>query len=459
MTTHVPTIGIIGAGPAGLSLARLLTERGLADVTVLERDTRVGGKSLTVQHQGIGHEMGTCYVALGYTRVRSWMQEAGIRLVRLLRSEIVDLEGKRLSFSGFVAGPNRLVSAIQFVRYYAAWLRFRVWELAGAKDDAYAVQLAQPFGEWLAQRGLDAVRRFALRSMTVMGYGRLDTVPALYGLRWSTPSLAFSGMTGFIMEPAPGWQALWEWIAARHDVRLAERVSEVKRFGDGFEVRTDRGFHRFDHLVLTTPLDEARGFFPFDPEEEAAFAGIRWGRFHSTLVQVRGWFRDRDTRVWQRSTIPEAGESRHRMVGARRTTDKSEVARIRAAGRDDVYVCYQYAEDGVTSEQLLEILQQDIASEGGEIVQVLQQRTWKYPPQLSPDAIRGGGVRASMIIQGRNNTWFSGASLCHEAVDNIVDFNEELADEMAVRILGQSEFGRVRRRISRALFPLCFWRH
>jgi phytoene dehydrogenase-like protein len=72
-----PRIGIVGAGPGGLSLARLLTERGIDDVTVIERSPRVGGKSLTVRHQGIGHELGTCYVADGYTTVRAWMKEAG----------------------------------------------------------------------------------------------------------------------------------------------------------------------------------------------------------------------------------------------------------------------------------------------------------------------------------------------------------------------------------------------
>lgn len=54
-----PRVGIVGAGPGGLSLARLLTEKGFADVTVIERADRVGGKSLTVQHQGIGHELGS----------------------------------------------------------------------------------------------------------------------------------------------------------------------------------------------------------------------------------------------------------------------------------------------------------------------------------------------------------------------------------------------------------------
>ena len=84
----MPRIGIVGAGPGGISLARLLTEEGHADVTVLERNNRVGGKSLTVHHEGIGHEMGTCYVADGYKRTKKWMKEAGMKEHPLLHHAI-----------------------------------------------------------------------------------------------------------------------------------------------------------------------------------------------------------------------------------------------------------------------------------------------------------------------------------------------------------------------------------
>ena len=74
----LPRIGIVGAGPGGLSLAKLLTQRGYGDIILFERENCVGGKSRTVMVEGLGHELGTCYAALGYITVKQWMEQAGI---------------------------------------------------------------------------------------------------------------------------------------------------------------------------------------------------------------------------------------------------------------------------------------------------------------------------------------------------------------------------------------------
>ena len=50
MTQH--KIVIVGAGPAGLTAALELQDAGIADITVLEADSQVGGISRTVQHNG-----------------------------------------------------------------------------------------------------------------------------------------------------------------------------------------------------------------------------------------------------------------------------------------------------------------------------------------------------------------------------------------------------------------------
>ena len=59
-------IGIVGAGPAGIHMALLLKQKGFKSVEVLESSDRIGGKSYTVMHRNVLHEMGTCYLSPDY---------------------------------------------------------------------------------------------------------------------------------------------------------------------------------------------------------------------------------------------------------------------------------------------------------------------------------------------------------------------------------------------------------
>ncbi|MFO0608544.1 MAG: FAD-dependent oxidoreductase [Polyangiales bacterium] len=438
-----PRIGIIGAGPGGLSLARILTDRGHADVTVLERAPRVGGKSLTLHVDGVGHEMGTCYTATGYTVVREWMREAGIGEVTLDRHAFRTRAGHWVPFKDYVLGASgALGAAAQAARYAHDWARFHEWDLGGAPDHAEGTagapmreEVAAPFRDWLRARGLDVIERFALRTTTIMGYGPLDRVPALYGLRWNMPSLLLAGAISDVGEPTPGWQHLWQHLAARLDVRLGTDVARAAWADDGIRVTTSRGDFTFDHLVLSGPLDEAASFVEL-PEPWLA-TEFTWREYVTTLAHVEGWFRDGDTRSFEAHAWDADAVGRSRLLVARRTADKSDVARARSRTRRDLYVCYQAGAEHRTLDELHEVLREDLAAEGATLREVLQTCRWRYAPQLSATDIAAGAVGRFERLQGRDNLWITGAAASHEAVDNIVDYNRRLADRMELAFAGE----------------------
>lgn len=444
-----PRIGIVGAGPGGLSLARLLTEQGFADVTVLEKSSRVGGKSRTFHHEGIGHELGTCYVSDGYTTVKQWMDEAGIRICALERHDIYDRDGSLRPFEDFVKGGGlgaTLELGAELLRYALVWDRFHGWDMRGCPDEflddddrPMREQVARPFREWLAERGFDAIERFALRTMTIMGYGALDRVPTLYGLRWNVPSLFVSAVRKSVGEPSPGWQHLWTHVASQLDVRLDHEITAVER-GREFRVRTNHGELVFDHLVLTSPLDDAARWFPFDDAERQAWGldgQVQWREYVTTLIDAEGWFRDADTRSWAAHAWDGRATDAGRLLVARRTCDKTAVARARRATRRDVYVCYQYGGPERGDQALLDSLLADLGRDGARNPKLLAQARWKYAPQLTAAAIREGGLARMERQQGRNRLWISGATASHEAVDNIVDYNRRLVERMAAAFAGR----------------------
>ncbi len=428
----MPRIGIIGAGPAGLSLARLLGERGVGDVVLFERAARIGGKSASLAWQGLTHEVGTCYVCPNYGVVLRWMKECGITLYQLRRHTVERRDGSVESFADYVFGGSRLKTAWQVAAYTAAWLRFALAERTGIGRNGWKSQLAQSYGEWLLAHGFDSIYRFAIRSVTVMGYGQLDGIPTLNGLRWNTPGLIGAGARGKIFEPVEGWSTFWERLAQGMDIRLATVVKRALRDQRGFRLETNHGVERVDHLVITTPLDEC-SWVELPPDVRELARAITWHDYISTLVVAEGWFRDADTRLLE-ANLPHRG----RLVAARRTADK--VAGL-PPDRPDVYVTYQYAHSSLTNAAAADRLREDIRAQGGKVTEVLDQQRWKYCPTLSSEAIAAGAMWKIEDIQGRDGLWFSGASFSHESVVNIAKFNQRLADHMVRRLKDEPRTG------------------
>jgi hypothetical protein len=125
-----------------------------------ERNAAVGGKSFTVFEQRLGHELGTCYVALGYRVVKRSMAAAGIGEFILKSQKILPAEGPLVDFAAFVEKPAGLPgTAEQSARYFADWLRSQDWDLRGGADatqwDARSQmreEVSEPFGTWLEAR-------------------------------------------------------------------------------------------------------------------------------------------------------------------------------------------------------------------------------------------------------------------------------------------------------------------
>ncbi|MBM3893487.1 NAD(P)/FAD-dependent oxidoreductase [Candidatus Dependentiae bacterium] len=66
---------IIGAGPAGLTAALELLKRSNIDVTILERDTVVGGLAKTVEYKKCRYDIGPHHFITESERVTAWWQE------------------------------------------------------------------------------------------------------------------------------------------------------------------------------------------------------------------------------------------------------------------------------------------------------------------------------------------------------------------------------------------------
>lgn len=413
------TVGIVGAGPAGLSVARMIEETGRARAVVFERADRVGGKSYSTPRFGVVHDLGTCYSTLAHSVTNRWMRELGIRQRPIGRQKI---DG--VALPKFVSGGRTLSTVGEAARFARVWGRqTRDFETRMHEADVRAIAAA-PVGEWLERHNLPAIGRFMLRGLTNMGYGYLDETPTVQALRWCTPTLLASGSLSQIKAPAGGWQAFWERLSQSLDVRLGQPVVGVQRDAKGVDVTTPTGSHHLDALVIAAPLDELA--FGLNPAERRVADATRWDTYVTTLAGVTGWFPGDEVIAFEQALRP--GAQRGALLSARPAGK-----RPKKAGGVRLYICGQYG-GAHGAEALVERLAADLAARGAHLDHVAVQKVWKYNPVYRPEAIRDGLVEAMRDMQGEQRTWYTGAAFSFESVSNIVAHNRAIAPRIVEQV-------------------------
>ncbi|MGD2131234.1 MAG: FAD-dependent oxidoreductase [Maricaulaceae bacterium] len=412
------SIAVVGGGPAGLSAAKLLSERGFRRVTVFEATDRVGGKSYSIRRGGAVHDMGTCYTTLSYFTVHRWMRSLGVKLKPLGRQV---MDGS--SFLKFVAEGEGGSMLSEGPKYIRAWGDANRRFAASPNDPAVLEEMATPFDAWLAARELKSMRRFMLRAFTSIGYGPLEDLATVQALRWATPRLFFTGLLGQLKMPTCGWQAFWERLADTLDVRLGEPVNGFDRDPGGVSVHTPSGEHRFDQALIAIPIDELAQRAQLTEDESFVAQGTRWNCYVTTLCRVSDWFQGHAVEAYSAPLSPSSAPGE--LLSARRARDFS-----RPGARVDLYLTGQYGQ-GLDTAALTERLAGEIEAKGGRFEGMLCQKAWKYHPRYLPEAVQDGLVGRLERMQGQNHTWYSGAAFSFETVGNISEYNARLVARMA----------------------------
>ena len=406
------TVGIVGAGPAGLSAARMLEETGRARAIVFERADRVGGKSFSTPRFSVVHDLGTCYSTLAHTVTNRWMRELGIRQ-RSIGKQAID----GVALRKFVCGGKTFGAAGEVVRFTLAWRRQMRDFQTRLDDPAVRAVAAAPVQDWLEANRLPAIRRFMLRGLTNMGYGFIDTTPTVQALRWCTPTLLASGSLDQIKAPAGGWQSFWERLSQTLDVRLGQPVTDVRRDAHGVDVATPTGVHRVDALLIAAPLDELT--LPLNEAERLVAGAVHWDSYVTSLAGITGWYAGDEVVAFEEALTP--GATRGALLSARpagKASKKRDGMRL--------FVCGQYGGDHAPG-ALVEMLGKDLSARGAHLDHIAVQKIWKYSPVYAPEAIRDGLLETMRDMQGRDRTWYTGAAFSFESVSNIVAHNRDLA--------------------------------
>jgi protoporphyrinogen oxidase len=142
-----PPVVVIGAGPAGLSAAHRLAERGLEPL-VLERAERVGGIARTEGYQGYAFDIGGHRFFTKNEEIeRLWKRMLGDDLIRVPRTSRIYYRGRFFDYPlkplNAIANLGLAESLLIPLSYLKAQMRRR------AQEDTFAQWVSNRFGDRL----------------------------------------------------------------------------------------------------------------------------------------------------------------------------------------------------------------------------------------------------------------------------------------------------------------------
>ena len=405
---------ILGGGPAGLTMARMLKDRGIKDVTILEASNKVGGKCLS---NPIGEhivEFGTCYAIWSHKYVLKHMKKLGIKR-NFMRAQRID--GRELiDYIKDGDGPPFLIQVVQY-----AIKRKRLMARAEKGDEAVNDILAQSTRDWLRENKLGKIENMMHRVVTSIGYGYLDRLPLLHAMRWVDFDMLLTGLLKFTVMPEGGWQNFWNVFATALDVRLNAKAVSVERDGSGVRVRTEAGaVLAADHLVNTIPMSEFCAITDATPAERDVAASIDWSGYTTTLLSVEDWPHEAPVNAWSETCATDKNDGQ--LLYYRYECPEEDGRTLFSGGQ--LSIAY-------TPDELTEIAVFDAGRKGAQDPRVIQQVIWQYMPTYKADRIRNGLLQTMTSMQGERRTFHTGSSFSHEAVSTIAAFNARLLPKVA----------------------------
>jgi phytoene dehydrogenase-like protein len=431
MARSTDAVCVIGAGPAGLSAAHYLRERGYQRVTVLEAANRVGGKCCTIAHEGEAYDLGAVLAAPGYTHVLELARRHDVEAVPGPPHVLVDRERAWSRPLGPLVldftSPATYRAVLSFARALAQNRGLARPGFAALGPDAHLTGR-----EYIDRHGLQPLEDSLYAMFSGYGYGFPAEVPVAYlfkllyllfpdgplsAARWLKLRADQEGPIAAARFFQPlmfrgGYQGLFEKVAAPLDVELGAEVRRVERKGGRVEVTVGERTQTFDRVIVTMDARRILETITLTAEETSRLAQVRFVPYYSFLCRLSG--------------APALTASFH-IDRVRKGLRNRVLVVSQPNGHPSMSVIYVIgAEDG-TLRSIEGGLAEDLASLGHRLDAIVARGQWTYFPHLAPAAMRSFYADIDRA-QGTGGLYFAGELLSFATVESVCRYSRSLVN-------------------------------
>mmetsp|Transcript_35739 Transcript_35739/g.79529 ORF Transcript_35739/g.79529 Transcript_35739/m.79529 type:complete len:503 (-) Transcript_35739:573-2081(-) len=450
-----PDVCIIGAGPSGLTAAARLEELGFK-VTVLEKETHVGGKAYDFVYGGKPHQMGAALVMDDYVnlmrlakaynaiRVPGWANNSDSSL----RWTFDPLNAGTIPFSSLPTPPNLVASLYGFLSRQS----YLYPELVYGKDGyryLNAPELYAPALQYLAANNLTALAALFRATFTNYGYGTMDNIPAMYLQKYYSAGgfLRLSNANPPTLNVT--FNNLFKLLAQDlEDVRLGAKVLRVTRSRSSSVIQYQQGpggaTTRLPcrRLILAFPqlLSNMQGWMDLDEEEKQVFAEVKQQYYFTTVLDLTG-----PLAAANRTKLPFAVLNSLLYNGSAAVVPPGigEPVILYAqhyadpAPAGNTYVVYSYSRTPITTEQIRtrikEVVSRVLRLQVDDSALVSPTYAWDYAPHFNTSSLQRGLHQRVEELQGKRKTYYLSGLFSQELVETTMSYALDLVDRFFVR--------------------------
>ncbi|KAK9170077.1 hypothetical protein Syun_002217 [Stephania yunnanensis] len=387
-------IGIVGAGPSGLSAAYALVKLGYTNVTVLEKYHTVGGMCESVEVEGRTYDLGGQVLAANSAPFI-------FHLAKEVGAELEEMDSHKLALIDSSTGKYQdLKVADDYVSVMSLTLKLQDEVKNSNKYGMYGMSelASDPAPVFLQRNGLKGVPKSVAYGYTASGYGFVQDMPYAYIHEFIRTSMA-----GKIRRFKGGYTSFWQKISQSLaiEVHCNTEVLSIRR--NQLQVTVDAKNSMEKLKFLTT---ESK-FLDMSELEKELFSKVNIIDYYTTVLKIKGL-----------EYLP-VGFYYFGEFMEDPTTIGHPVAMQKFYDDTDVFLFWSYGNSNdIREEAVAKLAIEVVKNMGAKVEKVVLQRRFKYFPHVNGQDMKDGFYeKVELELQGNQNTYYVGGLMAFELTE------------------------------------------
>ncbi|MDR7857461.1 FAD-dependent oxidoreductase [Tissierella sp.] len=404
-------VAVIGGGLSGLVIAEGLQKRGYKNVTVFEKEERLGGKLYTIWHNGKSHELGAIFGLPSQPYLKELMKRLNIKADGPKLSRInYNNKGQRImpiakeQLAEFVDEMDRFPDILEMYK-----------SLRKSNIENIEPALMLSFSKWCDIHEFRILKTIYTQYFTIFGLGNIDEVPALYVLR----ILNYNRLMSFMELPEfvtwkKGVSSLAEALRQEiKDIRLGQRVMDISiSQSQSLLVKTQYEVLEYNKVIITAPLDQFSNLNFWDENIKEHLSSIKYQSFN-----VYAFIADKIPKGCGCLLENLVSNQGHIIIwNSRWDEDKCK----------GMVMLYSYDNPDNLGVSSLDIIKDDLLKLGVKDPILYQAKNWQHSPYVDTISLENGFYNKMEEIQGKDNVFLAGEIMSTLSLENCIRYSTDL---------------------------------